>query len=82
MGKQHETIPNEPQETPVQPGRAEVKQPNDPARKSRTRCRKTIRPKYRKHRNRSSNPTIPVLNRIEPKFSGISHAVLFIANSC
>ena len=30
MGKQHETIPNEPQESPVQPQRPEIQQPNDP----------------------------------------------------
>ena len=30
MGKQHETIPNEPEETPLQPDRTEVEQPNDP----------------------------------------------------
>ena len=30
MGKQHDTIPNEPQEAPVQPTRPEVQQPNDP----------------------------------------------------
>jgi len=30
MGKQHETIPNEPLETPVQPDRSEIQQPNDP----------------------------------------------------
>jgi hypothetical protein len=30
MGKQHETIPNEPQEAPVQPTRPEVQQPDDP----------------------------------------------------
>jgi len=30
MGKQHETIPNEPQEAPGQPSRPEVQQPNDP----------------------------------------------------
>ena len=30
MGKQHDTIPNEPQEAPVQPSRPEVQQPNDP----------------------------------------------------
>jgi hypothetical protein len=30
MGKLHDTIPNEPQETPVQPSRPEVQQPNDP----------------------------------------------------
>ncbi len=30
MGKQHETIPNEPQEAPLQPSHPEVHQPNDP----------------------------------------------------
>ena len=30
MGKQHETIPNEPQEAPVQPLSPEVQQPTDP----------------------------------------------------
>ena len=30
MGKQHETIPNEPQEAPVQPQRPEIQQPGDP----------------------------------------------------
>jgi len=30
MGKQHNTIPNEPQEAPVQPSRPEFQQPNDP----------------------------------------------------
>ena len=30
MGKQHDTIPNEPQEAPVRPSRPEVQQPNDP----------------------------------------------------
>jgi len=30
MGKQHDTIPNEPQEAPVQSRRPEVQLPNDP----------------------------------------------------
>lgn len=30
MGKQHDTIPNEPQETPVQSPKPEIQQPNDP----------------------------------------------------
>jgi hypothetical protein len=30
MGKQHETIPNEPQEAPVQPSRPEIQPQNDP----------------------------------------------------
>lgn len=30
MGKQHETMPNEPQEAPVQPELPEVQQPSDP----------------------------------------------------
>jgi hypothetical protein len=30
MGKQHETIPNEPQEAPIQPDRPEIQQPVDP----------------------------------------------------
>jgi hypothetical protein len=30
MGKQHETIPNEPQEAPVQAPQPEVQQPHDP----------------------------------------------------
>ena len=30
MGKQHDTIPNEPQEAPVQPSRPAVQQSNDP----------------------------------------------------
>ena len=30
MGKQHETIPNEPQEAPVQQPQPEVQQPIDP----------------------------------------------------
>lgn len=31
MGKQHETMPNEPQEAPVRPASPEIKQPCDPA---------------------------------------------------
>jgi hypothetical protein len=34
MGKQHETIPNELQEAPVQPPKPEVQQPKDPSRPS------------------------------------------------
>jgi hypothetical protein len=30
MGKQHETIPNEPKEAPLQPSRPEIQQPSDP----------------------------------------------------
>jgi hypothetical protein len=30
MGKQHNTIPNEPQEMPVRKDEPEIKQPNDP----------------------------------------------------
>jgi len=30
MGKQHETMPNEPQEAPVQQPKPEIQQPNDP----------------------------------------------------
>ncbi|TSJ36625.1 hypothetical protein FO440_22625 [Mucilaginibacter corticis] len=30
MGKQHDTIPNEPQEAPVQSPKPEIQQPNDP----------------------------------------------------
>jgi len=30
MGKQHETMPDEPQEAPVQLERPEIKQPSDP----------------------------------------------------
>jgi hypothetical protein len=30
MGKQHDTIPNERQEAPVQPNQPEIQQPNDP----------------------------------------------------
>jgi len=30
MGKQHETMPNEPQEAPVQSTQPEIQQPNDP----------------------------------------------------
>ncbi|MGN6178399.1 MAG: hypothetical protein ACTHNW_04420 [Mucilaginibacter sp.] len=30
MGKQHDTIPNEPQEAPVRPDHPEVQQPGDP----------------------------------------------------
>lgn len=30
MSKQHETIPNEPQEAPVQPEQPEIQQPHDP----------------------------------------------------
>jgi hypothetical protein len=30
MGKQHETIPNEPEESPARPGKPEVELPRDP----------------------------------------------------
>lgn len=30
MGKQHETMPNEPQEAPFQPKKPEIQQPADP----------------------------------------------------
>jgi hypothetical protein len=30
MSKEHQTIPNEPQESPVQPGKPEVELPSDP----------------------------------------------------
>jgi hypothetical protein len=30
MGKQHDTMPNEPQEAPVRPQQPEIRQPNDP----------------------------------------------------
>jgi hypothetical protein len=30
MGKQHETMPNEPQETPVQADKPEIPRPSDP----------------------------------------------------
>jgi hypothetical protein len=30
MSKQHETIPNEPQESPAQPGKPEIEMPRDP----------------------------------------------------
>jgi hypothetical protein len=30
MGKQHDTIPNEPKEAPVQPDSPEIQQPSDP----------------------------------------------------